>query len=184
MAPERVGAEPAACSRHRTVQTYLRCSRCGTPICPRCLVHTAVGARCPSCGSERQVRPAVGFVRLMGATGAGLGIGMLAGMALAIIPFGGLAIIPLLLTGLLVGEAMSAAARRRGSWLLALLAFACTVIGPILGRGLLVILLSPGVDVAVRAAVAVEVALRSFGLLGIVLLLGAGVLASTRVQNR
>src|SRR5262249_25753618 len=30
-------------------ETALRCSRCETPICPRCLVHTPVGARCRDC---------------------------------------------------------------------------------------------------------------------------------------
>lgn len=29
--------------------TSLRCSKCGKPICPKCLVQTPVGARCPEC---------------------------------------------------------------------------------------------------------------------------------------
>lgn len=37
------------CPRHPSVPTRLRCSRCGTPICPRCMVETPVGFRCPSC---------------------------------------------------------------------------------------------------------------------------------------
>lgn len=37
------------CQRHPDTETYLRCSRCGAPICPRCLVQTPVGARCPDC---------------------------------------------------------------------------------------------------------------------------------------
>ena len=32
------------------VDTRLRCSECQTPICPKCLVRTAVGLRCPNCG--------------------------------------------------------------------------------------------------------------------------------------
>jgi len=39
------------CARHPQVVTYLRCSRCNTPICPRCLVQTPVGARCRECGN-------------------------------------------------------------------------------------------------------------------------------------
>jgi hypothetical protein len=31
------------------VETGLRCSRCETPICPKCLVQTPVGARCKDC---------------------------------------------------------------------------------------------------------------------------------------
>ena len=38
-----------ACARHPEVETALRCSRCDTPICPRCLVQTPVGARCRDC---------------------------------------------------------------------------------------------------------------------------------------
>lgn len=37
------------CPRHPGVQTGLRCSRCDTPICPRCMVQSPVGARCPDC---------------------------------------------------------------------------------------------------------------------------------------
>jgi hypothetical protein len=33
------------------VETYLRCGRCETPICPRCLVQTPVGARCRDCAN-------------------------------------------------------------------------------------------------------------------------------------
>jgi len=37
------------CPRDPDVETALRCSRCDTPICPRCLVQTPVGARCRDC---------------------------------------------------------------------------------------------------------------------------------------
>lgn len=39
------------CARHPNVETYLRCGRCETPICPRCLVQTPVGARCRECAN-------------------------------------------------------------------------------------------------------------------------------------
>lgn len=38
-----------ACPRDPEVQTALRCSRCETPICPKCMVQTPVGARCKAC---------------------------------------------------------------------------------------------------------------------------------------
>ncbi len=41
--------EIVKCPRDPAVDTVLRCSRCDTPICPRCLVHTPVGARCRDC---------------------------------------------------------------------------------------------------------------------------------------
>jgi hypothetical protein len=39
------------CARHPNVETYLRCGRCDTPICPRCLIQTPVGARCRECAN-------------------------------------------------------------------------------------------------------------------------------------
>jgi hypothetical protein len=42
------------CSFHPDVETRLRCSKCGTPICPRCAVQTPVGFRCPDCVRVQQ----------------------------------------------------------------------------------------------------------------------------------
>ncbi len=41
--------ETVHCARHPGVETALRCGRCESPICPSCLVHSPVGARCPDC---------------------------------------------------------------------------------------------------------------------------------------
>ncbi|MGD0114687.1 MAG: B-box zinc finger protein [Dehalococcoidia bacterium] len=43
------------CATHPGVETELACSRCGKPICPRCLVHTDVGARCRECAHLRRI---------------------------------------------------------------------------------------------------------------------------------
>ncbi|MBN9389452.1 MAG: hypothetical protein J0I20_15595 [Chloroflexi bacterium] len=42
------------CARHPNVETLLRCGRCNTPICPRCMVHSGVGIRCPDCAANPQ----------------------------------------------------------------------------------------------------------------------------------
>ena len=42
------------CSFHPNVETRLRCSKCGQPICPRCAVQTPVGFRCPDCVRVQQ----------------------------------------------------------------------------------------------------------------------------------
>lgn len=42
------------CERHPEVETALQCGRCGTPICPRCMVHTPGGIRCPDCARLRR----------------------------------------------------------------------------------------------------------------------------------
>lgn len=42
------------CARHPTTETMLRCGRCDTPICPRCMIHSGVGIRCPDCAANPQ----------------------------------------------------------------------------------------------------------------------------------
>jgi hypothetical protein len=42
------------CATHPNVETELRCGKCDTPICPRCMVQTPVGARCRSCANLRR----------------------------------------------------------------------------------------------------------------------------------
>jgi hypothetical protein len=53
------GSDPyeQPCSYHPNVLTRLRCSRCEKPICPRCMVASPVGYRCPDCA--RGPRPAI-----------------------------------------------------------------------------------------------------------------------------
>lgn len=47
--PTTAASRIVECPRDPGVETALRCSRCDTPICPRCLVQTPVGARCRDC---------------------------------------------------------------------------------------------------------------------------------------
>ena len=39
------------CLRHPDILSNLRCGRCDDLICPRCMVQSPVGARCPDCAS-------------------------------------------------------------------------------------------------------------------------------------
>jgi hypothetical protein len=114
---------------------------------------------------------------------AGTGVGMLGGIILSVAPLGALIMVPLLLMGVLVGEAVSAAAGRRTSTGLAVLAFACATAGPILGQAAMLAPRIPVADPALRANVALGVAVQSLGAFGLLLLLVAGVIASTRVHN-
>ena len=58
--PEAPDAEPdvlvVPCATHPSVQTALRCGRCDTPICPKCLVMTPVGARCRACARLKKAK--------------------------------------------------------------------------------------------------------------------------------
>jgi hypothetical protein len=106
------------CAAHPSVETELACSKCGKPICPRCLYHTPVGARCRECANIRRLPvydiPARFLLRGLG---AGLGAGVLAGAAWGLlIPFGPAFFFGLLVglgLGYVVGEAVSAASNRK-----------------------------------------------------------------------
>src|SRR6478735_2584109 len=51
--PDSADSDVTYCARHPQVETALRCGRCGTLICPRCLVQSPVGSRCPDCANLR-----------------------------------------------------------------------------------------------------------------------------------
>ncbi len=75
------------CATHPDVETELRCGRCGTPICPRCLVQTPVGARCRSCARLRRlpmydVSLSVALRAAAAALALGVALGVLWGLLL------------------------------------------------------------------------------------------------------
>ena len=47
-------SEPMYCVNHPDVETYLRCNKCGRPICTKCAVLTPVGYRCKDCVRAQQ----------------------------------------------------------------------------------------------------------------------------------
>jgi membrane associated rhomboid family serine protease len=60
---------PVACKRHPDVQTMLRCTRCGDPICPDCMQPAPVGYQCPDCarGGRQEIhRPSQNVVAAPG----------------------------------------------------------------------------------------------------------------------
>jgi len=106
------------CARHPKVETYLRCGRCDTPICPRCLVQTPVGARCRDCANLRTL-PTFDVSPVYFARGqaAALGSGIVVGLiwAFLIPPFFGLFAIIFIGLGLgwAVSESVSLATNRK-----------------------------------------------------------------------
>jgi hypothetical protein len=119
--------ETIYCARHPNVETRLRCGRCETPICPRCLVPTPVGARCPTCARVKRIaflaKPRDfalgGLLGLLTATFGAILVGF--------IPF--LGIIGLAILGFATGEAVSIGARRKRAPELGVLAIVCLVLG-------------------------------------------------------
>jgi membrane associated rhomboid family serine protease len=55
--PETAG--PPVCPRHPDRLSYVRCQRCGRPVCPECQRQAAVGVQCVDCVAEaaRNARP-------------------------------------------------------------------------------------------------------------------------------
>jgi hypothetical protein len=118
------------CAADPSVETALRCGRCDTPICPRCLVMTPVGARCRGCARLRahplyDVRP----LQYLRGAGAGLAVALVGGFVLPNIPFFGF--LGLLVLGWATGEAVSYAANRKRGTGLSVIAAVATIIGPL-----------------------------------------------------
>ena len=135
--------EPLRCINHPNVETYLRCARCGVPICPRCAVPIEVGYICPACRNRRQqvfyaeFRPVYYLV----AAAVALPLAFIAGW---IIPASGwLAIFLGPLAGTGIAEAVRRAIRRRRGRYTWLVVSACILIGG-LPRMLMVLL--PALD--------------------------------------
>ncbi len=114
---ESMDDAPTMCARHPGVETELRCSRCETPICSRCMVHTPVGARCRDCAQIRRIptynMSGQTFARAAGAAiagGAAIGIAWGFFNLISYFFFG---IIPGLAVGFAIGELVSLAANRK-----------------------------------------------------------------------
>jgi hypothetical protein len=128
------------CARHPATETVLRCGRCDTPICPRCLVTTPVGARCPSCArvkrftlllKPRELALAVAY----GTGAAAIGTAIVLAVVMRMLgPLIGFAIV-----GFAVGEAVSIGANRKRARELGPVAVACLFVGYELGAVILLV---------------------------------------------
>jgi hypothetical protein len=136
------------CARHPNVETVLRCGRCDTPICPKCLISTPVGARCATCAQVKRFALLVKPRELAAAAGLGLGVAAVGSLVLSFIPFLGL--FGLAILGFVVGEAVSIGANRKRARELGPLAVGCLVVGYALGP-LLAALLTGRVEVLLVA---------------------------------
>lgn len=70
--PEAVAVEgqPGVyyCARHKKETTRVRCGKCETPICTRCMVHGPAGVRCRDCARNRVPIRARGVLHEVGRT--------------------------------------------------------------------------------------------------------------------
>ena len=88
------------CAYHPEVETNLRCGKCGKPICPKCLVQTPVGARCPDCAKLYKLPTyRVSTKYYLRAAGTALGMAVVCGVIWGVV--GGL--LPFFYFNLLLG---------------------------------------------------------------------------------
>ncbi|TET15207.1 MAG: hypothetical protein E3J81_05295 [Dehalococcoidia bacterium] len=103
------------CALHPETETNLRCSKCGQFICPKCLVQTPIGARCPECAALKRLPvydvSAVFYAR---AIAAGLITASVLGAIWPFIPLGGfLSLIIAAGIGYAIGEVVSLSVNRK-----------------------------------------------------------------------
>ena len=108
------------CATHPDVETNLRCGKCGKPICPKCLVQTLVGARCPDCARLYKLPTfQVSTKHYLRAVGTGLGIaivcGLVWGVVMGLMPFFYLNFLLAAGVGYAVGEVVSLSVNRKRS---------------------------------------------------------------------
>ena len=117
------------CATHPDVETNLRCGKCGKPICPKCLVQTPVGARCPDCAKLYKLPTyRVSKIYYLRATGTALGIAVVCGLVWGVIEhflislfFGFFSLILAAGVGYAIGEMVSLSVnRKRSHWLSAI----------------------------------------------------------------
>lgn len=105
------------CATHPDVETELGCSRCGKAICPRCMVHTPVGARCRECANVRRIPTYnVSTDLLLRGVGAAIGAGAAIGVAWAffnVVTYFLFGAIAGLAIGYAIGEIVSLSTNRR-----------------------------------------------------------------------
>jgi hypothetical protein len=133
------------CARHPNTATVLRCGRCETPICPRCLVATPVGARCPTCAGVKRFPMLLKPIELVRSVGFGLGVAAIGTLILNLVPLlGVLGPLGYAAVGFGVGEAVAVGAHRKRLPLLGPVAVACLFAGYEIGVLAVLVLLGRG----------------------------------------
>ncbi len=103
------------CALHPNTETNLTCGKCGQPICPKCLIQTPVGARCPECAAVKRLPvysvPRIFYVR---AVAASLITASALGAVWSFIPFGGFFLLIIAIgVGYAIGEVVSFSVNRK-----------------------------------------------------------------------
>ena len=130
------------CAFHPDIETNLRCGKCGKPICPKCMVQTPVGARCPECAKLYKMPTyQVSINYYLRAVGVGVGIALVCGIIwnvlMGVMPFFYLNLLFAAAVGYATGEVISLSVNRKRGKGLAIIA------GVAVAMSYLVSILSP-----------------------------------------
>lgn len=121
------------CAEHPDVETNLRCGKCDKPICPKCMVETPVGARCPECARINKLPTfQVSNKQILVSSGVGLLIAVAYGFLWGMLSlFANFIFLNLLLgagAGFLISEGMSRVINRKRGTKLAVIASILVVV--------------------------------------------------------
>lgn len=175
------------CSNHPDTVTGLLCSRCGKPICAKCVVQTPVGGRCRECARIskspfRVVSPQLYARAALYGLAASLGGGLLIAELGSRFRLFGLLLVGL---GYIVGEAVSRGANGRTTQALVVLAGAFTVAGAAGGQALVLLFRLPeGMPLLSKLQLSLGIAFGSLtgSLFVLLFLVLAVVVATSRVR--
>src|SRR4051794_6335365 len=123
-ASEDLSSGTFRCARHPGVETVLRCGRCETPICPKCLISTPVGARCPTCAQVKRFALSLKPAELAKSIAFGLGVAAIGSIIALFLPF---PFLPWMFMGFATGEAVSVGANRKRVRELGPIAVVCVI---------------------------------------------------------
>jgi hypothetical protein len=122
-------SEPMYCINHPNVETYLRCNKCGQPICTKCAVLTPVGYRCKDCVRVQQQVFYAGFrpIHYLVAAAVALPLALVAGWLIPSLGWYAVVLGPLV--GMGIAQVAHWAIRRRRGQYTWLVVCACIVVG-------------------------------------------------------
>ena len=122
----------AECAFHPGVQTEVSCGECGRPICPRDMVDTPVGYKCPICARPKRTQYVyVKPKQLAGGFALGLVAGVGGGVLLGL--FGLTFFLVSFLWGVMVGEVVRRGAGGHRGPVMAAVAAGAVVLGALFG---------------------------------------------------
>lgn len=134
---------PTYCHNHPTVETALRCNKCGEYICPKCAVHTPTGYSCRSCiQSQQKVFDNSNPLDAVFAVAVAGALSFIGSLLVGIAGYFTLFLAPL--AGIVIGEAVRLVTKKRRSKKVFRMVLIATIVGalPLLLFNLIIMLLS------------------------------------------